>query len=215
MIELQVYDLEGKKTDTLKIDEAIFGGRVNKSLLRDAILMYQASRRAGTGSAKNRSEVNGSRSKPFKQKGTGRARQGSWIAPQHRGGGVAHGPHARDFSYAIPKKARIAALKSAYLAKLLEGTKVIENMKLEAPKTAQVAGLLKKLEMNKGTCLIATLGHSETVTKSVRNIQGVEAKSVREINTHDLLRRRQLLVTRRALQTVIDRFAALRAESEE
>ena len=207
MLELNVYDMTGSKVDSMTIDEAALGGTVNRPLLRQAVLMYQASRRAGTASTKTRGEINGSRKKPFRQKGTGRARQGSWLAPQHRGGGVPHGPHPRDFRYSIPKKARIVALKSAYLDKLQSGTRVLDQLQLEAPKTKQIAQLLQKLDI-KGTCLIATLTTSEPLLKSIRNIPGVEIKRVRDINAYDLLRLRDFIVTRRALESVVERFAA-------
>ncbi len=205
MLELHVYDISGKKVDSLEVDEAVFGGKVNKAVLREAILMYQASRRAGTGSAKDRSEVSGSRAKPFRQKGTGRARQGSWIAPQHVGGGIAHGPHPRSFRYSIPKKARLAALKSAYLDKLQTATRVLDQLKLDQPKTKNVALLLKNLDI-KGTCLIATLGTSDNLLKSVRNIPGVTVKRIRDVNALDLLTPRDFLLTRRALEAVVERF---------
>ena len=207
MLELNVYNMTGKKVDSLKVDEAVFGGTVHKAVLREALLMYQASRRAGTASSKNRSEVSGSRAKPFRQKGTGRARQGSWIAPQHIGGGIAHGPHPRSFRYAIPKKARLVALKSAYLDKLQTATHILDQLQLDAPKTKQVAQLLKNLDI-KGTCLIATLSSSDNILKSVRNIPGVTVKRIRDVNALDLLAPRDLVVTKRALESVVERFKA-------
>lgn len=207
MLELAVYDLAGKKIDTIKVDPAIFGGKVNKSVLREAVLMYQAAQRTGTSSAKNRSEVSGSRKKPFKQKGGGRARQGSWIAPQHVGGGIAHGPHPREFRYSIPKKAKIVALKSAYLDKLMNATFVLDSLKLDKPSTKTVAQLLIKLNVG-STCLIAATAPSESVLKSVRNIPGVTVKRIRDVNSIDLLRPRGFIVTRRALQSVIEKFSA-------
>jgi len=206
MLELNVYDMTGKKVDLLKVDEAVFGGAVNRAVLREALLMYLASRRSGTGSAKNRSEVAGSRSKPFSQKGTGRARQGSWIAPHHVGGGVPHGPHPRSFRYSIPKKARLLALKSAYLDKLRTSTHVLDKLELDGPKTKEIARLLKNLNVH-STCLIATLGTSESVLKSVRNISGVTVKRIRDVNALDLLTPRDFVVTRRALESVVDRFS--------
>lgn len=207
MLELAVYDIAGKKVDTVKVDPAIFGGKVNKSVLREAVLMYQAAQRTGTSSAKNRSEVSGSRKKPFKQKGGGRARQGSWIAPQHIGGGVAHGPHPREFRYSIPKKAKVAALKSAYLDKLTNATFVLDSLKLDKPSTKTLAQLLSKLNVG-STCLIAATAPSESVLKSVRNIPGVTVKRIRDVNSIDLLRPRGFVVTRRALQSVIEKFSA-------
>jgi len=206
MLELKIYDMSGKAVDSMKIDEAVFGQTVNKAVLREAVLMYQASRRSGTAAAKNRSELRGTRSKPFRQKGTGRARQGSWLAPHHRGGGVPHGPHPRDYRYALPKKARIAALKSAYLDKLQTATRVVDNITLDQPSTKDIARMLQNFEV-RGTCLIAMHGVSDAVLKSVRNIPGVTIKPVREVNAHDLLLPRDFVVTRRALDSVVERFS--------
>ena len=207
MLELAVYDLAGNKIDTVEIDPAIFGGKVNKAVLREAVLMYQAAQRTGTSSAKNRSEVSGTRAKPFKQKGTGRARQGSWLAPHHVGGGVAHGPHPREFRYSIPKKAKLAALKSAYLDKLMNSTYILDSLKLDKPNTKSIAQLLDKLNV-RGTCLIAATAPSDNVLKSARNIPGVTVKRIRDVNSVDLLRPRGFVVTRRALQSVIEKFSA-------
>ncbi len=207
MLKLDVYNVDGQKVDTLAIDEAVFGTTVNQAVLREAILMYQACRRSGTASTKTRSTVAGSRAKPFRQKGTGRARQGSWVAPQHRGGGISHGPHPRDYSYAIPKKARIAALKSAYLDKLQTATRVVDKIEIAEPKTKQIARLLRNLNVE-GTCLIATLNHSDATVKSARNIPGVTIKRIREVNAHDLLRPRDFVVTRRALESIVDQFTS-------
>ena len=205
MLELDIYNMEGKKVDSLKVDEAVFGGAVNQAALREAVLMYQASRRSGTASAKNRVAVAGSRSKAYPQKGTGRARQGSGLAPHYVGGGVAHGPVPRSYRYSMPKKARLVALKSAYLAKLQTATRVVDNIQLDRPKTKQIARLLKVLDV-KGTCLIATFSTSDPVLQSVRNLPGVQIKRIRDVNAYDLLKPRDFVVTRRALESVIERL---------
>jgi len=205
-MDLDVYNMNGEKVDSVTVDEAVFGGTVNRIALRQALLMYAANRRSGSASAKNRVAVAGTRKKPFRQKGTGRARQGSWLAPHHRGGGVAHGPQPRSYRYSIPKKARLAALKSAYLDKLQNATFVVDNIKLDEPKTRHIAQLLQKLDVQR-TCLIATLGMSDAVLKSARNLPGVRIKRIRDVNAHDLLRPKHLVVTRRALDAVVERFA--------
>jgi len=205
-LELDVYNMDGKKVDSVKIDEAVFGGTVNRVVLREAVLMYQANHRSGTASAKNRVAVHGSGAKPFRQKGTGRARQGSRGAPHHVGGGVAHGPVPRSYRYSMPKKARLAALKSAYLDKLQNATRIIDNIAMDAPRTSQVARLLKNLDV-RGPCLIATLGASDAVVKSIRNLQSVMTKRIRDVNAYDLLRPRNFVVTRRALESVVEKFA--------
>ncbi len=211
MLELDVYNLDGEKADSVKIDEAIFGQTTNRPVLRQALLMYGASRRSGTACAKNRADVRGTRKKPFRQKGTGRARQGSWLSPHHVGGGVAHGPVPRDYAYSIPKKARLAALKSAYLERFRTATYVVDEINMESPKTKQIVRLLKNLNI-RGTCLIATLATSEPVAKSVRNVPGVSVKRIQDVNAYDLLLPRDFLVTRRALESVLRRFADIQAE---
>ena len=207
MLELNVYNASGKKIDALQVDEAVFGGTVNRAVLREAVLMYEARRRSGTASARNRVDLRSSTKKPFRQKGTGRARQGSPGAPHHVGGGVAHGPKPRSYRYSMPRKARLAALKSAYLDKLQTATRVLDRLAMDAPKTKQIADLLKKLQVS-GTCLIATHTPSDAIVKSVRNLPGVTVKRIRDVNASDLLRPRDFVVTRRALETTIERFAS-------
>jgi len=126
-------------------------------------------------------------------------------APHNRGGGVAHGPQPRSFRYSMPKKARLAALKSAYLDKLQTATRVVDDIKLDAPKTKEIAQILKNLDVP-GTCLIATFGSSDPIVKSVRNLPGITIKHVRDVNALDLIQPRALVVTRRALESVVERF---------
>ncbi len=213
MLELDVHNADGKKVDSLRIDEAVFGGEVNRPLLREAILMHRANSRTGTASAKNRVAVHGTQRKPFRQKGTGRARQGTMVAPHHRGGGVAHGPQPRSFRYSIPKKARLAALKSAYLDRLQAATHVLDDLKLDEPKTGAVARILKNLGVQ-GTCLVATLNTADPVVKSVRNLPGVRIKRIRDVNAHDLLSPRDFVVTRRALESIVERFQGEDTETD-
>jgi large subunit ribosomal protein L4 len=206
MLSFDVYNLSGDKVDTLAVDESVFGEEVNRPVLRQAILMYQANRRRGTASTKSIGDLSATGKKPFRQKGTGRARQGTMVAPHHRGGAVAHGPKPRSYRQAMPKKARLAALRSAYLDRLQNATHVLDDLSLDAPRTKPVADLLKKLEI-RGTCLIATLDSTDTVLKSVRNIPNVMIKRIRDINAMDLLWPRDFLVTRPALLNVVARFS--------
>jgi len=205
MLELDVYDMDARKIDSVKVDEAVFGAAVNRPVLRQAVLMYRANRRAGTASAKNRNAVETTGKKPFRQKGTGRARQGSTVAPHHRGGGVAHGPRPRSYRQQMPRKMRQTALKSAYLDRLHGATCVLDALELDAPKTQAVAKLLRGLGI-RGTCLIATTEAPEAVVKSVRNLAGVTVKRIRDVNAYDLLAPRGFVVTRAALESVIERF---------
>jgi large subunit ribosomal protein L4 len=205
MFELAVYNMNGEKVDALELDEVLFGGAVNRNALREAVLMYQAARRSGTAAAKNRVQVRATGAKPFRQKGTGRARQGTTVAPHHRGGGVAHGPRPRSYRYPLSKRVRRAALKSAFLDVLPNAARVIDHIRLDAPKTRLVADLLRRLGID-GSCLIATCGTDPALVRSARNLPGVTVKRIRDVNALDLLRPRYLLVTRRALESTVERF---------
>ncbi len=200
MISVPYFDSEGNPGKAIEIDEAVFGSIVKKRLLREAVLMYQACRRSGTACTKTRAQVAGTGAKPFRQKGTGRARQGTRnSSPHQRGGGVAWGPKPRDYSYSIPKKAKKAALKSAVLLKMKsEKAVVIENLDADKPATARFAKLLKKMDIT-GSCLIGLAGYDENVYKSVRNISKVTVDETRNFNAYDIIRSRTLLLTKDAL----------------
>jgi len=208
MIELTILNREGKPVGTVQVDEADFGGTVRPRLLREVVLMYEAAQRAGTHSTLVRSEARGSRAKPWRQKGTGRARAGFRRSPLWRGGAVVFGPRPRSYRYAIPRKAVRAATRSAYLAKFQDGeTLVVDGLEAERPCTREMAATLATLGVQRG-CLIAIERHDINLWKSARNIPGVSMKTVGEINAYDLLRHRQLLITRPALERLV---ATLRA----
>jgi large subunit ribosomal protein L4 len=200
MISVPYYDSEGNPGAPIEIDESVFGKLVKRRLLRDAILMYQASQRSGTASTKTRAQVAGSGIKPFRQKGTGRARQGTrHSAPHQRKGGVAWGPKPRDYSYDIPRKARRAALKTAILSKLVDNqTKVIEKLEAEKPETKRFATLLKKMEIS-GSCLVGLAAQNENVFKSLRNIRNISIEEARNFNALSIMKNNTLLLTREAL----------------
>jgi large subunit ribosomal protein L4 len=209
MIEVPYYTKDGEAADPLKFDETVFGAKVRKRLLREAVLMYEANRRVGTACTKTRSDVSGTGKKPFRQKGTGRARQGTRRAPHHRGGGVAWGPKPRDFSYAIPARARREALKSAILSKLLDGqAKVIEAISADEPKTSKAAGILRKIKIS-GTCLIGLKAYDQNVVKSFRNIRRIALDEVRNFNAYQVLKNETLLLTREALDALSQQAKAL------
>ena len=154
MLEVQMFDNDGGLLEKISLSEDKFGGKVHGSLLRDAILMYEANRRIGTASTKTRKEVSGGGKKPWKQKHTGRARAGSIRSPLWRGGGTVFGPKPRDYSYSIPKKAKKLALESAILAKLKDNEVVlIDKLEFDQPSTKRMVGLLKTLGIE-SSCLI-------------------------------------------------------------
>jgi len=197
-----LYSVDGKEVGTVDVDDSVFGAEVNEPLLREAVLMYEANRRAGTASTKTRAEVRGGGRKPWRQKGTGRARHGSIRSPLWRGGGITFGPRPRDFSYSIPKKARRAALRSALSAKLQDGRLyVLDALELPEPRTKAMVGVVEALGLE-GTTLVVTADHDTNVVKSVRNIPGVTTRAARALNSYDVLVHENLLMTRDAVSVV-------------
>jgi large subunit ribosomal protein L4 len=203
-IELPVYNSAGVLTGKISIDPAEFGGKVNKQLLHEAVLMYLANQRAGTHSTLRRGEVAGSTRKLFRQKGTGNARVGNRRTNKRRGGGTAKGPKPRDYEYHLPRKALRSATRMALLSRFADNEAVIlEDLNLTEPKTKQVAGILKALQLNGTTCLIGTANldakSQEIAYKSARNIPGVQLLPTRELNAYTVLRPKRLVLTKAAL----------------
>lgn len=205
MIELPLYNQQGQPVDKINVDESLFGREIHKRLLRDVIIMYETNQRKGTASTKRRSEVRGSSRKPWRQKGTGRARVGTIRSPIWRHGGVIFGPHPRDYSYRLPKKMVRKALDSALLSKFQDKeTSVVESVKLEQPKTKEVKGLLNNIGI-KGSCLIGIKNPDRTLHLSVRNIPATSLLSVQDFNAYTVLRHKNLLLTKEALDDLIAR----------
>src|SRR5438552_12178010 len=191
---------QGQSAGTVDVDPAEFGGSVNKQLLHDAVLMYQANRRSGTHSTLRRGEVAGSTKKLFRQKGTGNARVGNKRTNKRRGGGTTKGPKPRDYSYSLPKKALRIATRMAVLAKMQDQEVVlVDDLAFDAPKTKEMAGVLKALNLKDTTCLVGTAGLQPTVYKSARNIRGVEILPAAGFNAYAVLRPKKVLLTRAAL----------------
>src|SRR4051812_24076810 len=194
-LSLQGFNRQGQSTATITVDPADFGGKVSKQLLHDAVVMYLANQRAGTHSTLRRGEVAGSTKKLFRQKGTGNARVGTKRTNKRRGGGTTKGPKPRDYSYRMPKKAMRAATRMAVLSKLQDNEVVIvDDLAFEAPKTKEMATVLKALNLGETTCLIGTAGLQSTVYKSARNIPGVEILPAAEFNAYSVLRPKRLLL---------------------
>lgn len=203
-IELPVYNSAGVLTGKISIDPAEFGGKVNKQLLHEAVLMYLANQRAGTHSTLRRGEVAGSTRKLFRQKGTGNARVGNRRTNKRRGGGTAKGPKPRDYEYHLPRKALRSATRMALLSRFADNeTVILEDLNLTEPKTKQVAGILKALQLKGTTCLIGTANldakSQEIAYKSARNIPGVQLLPTRELNAYMVLRPKRLVLTKAAL----------------
>ena len=202
-MEIPVYSKEGEKIDNLQLDDKKFGGPIRKKLLRDAVIMYEANKRQGTASTKTKGEVAGGGRKPWTQKHTGRERAGSIRSPLWKGGGVSHGPKPRDYSFAIPKKARRLALYTALSAKARDNELVvIDDLNFDIPKTKQMVGILKALNMDNSSCLIVIPRVNETVWKSARNIRSVKVMTSTELNAYEVLKPKKVLLTKEALSSI-------------
>jgi large subunit ribosomal protein L4 len=200
MLTLNVYNQKGDAVGTVDVDPAEFGGAVNKQLLHDVVLMHLANQRAGTHSTLRRGEVAGSTKKLFRQKGTGNARVGTRRTNKRRGGGTAKGPKPRDYEYHLPKKAVRAATRMALLSKFQDQEAVIlDDLKLEAPKTKAVAEILRALKLKGHTCLIGIPEPNEVLYRAARNLAGVEIHPVSQFNTYTVLKQKRLVLTQAAL----------------
>ncbi|MFD2617378.1 50S ribosomal protein L4 [Terrilactibacillus laevilacticus] len=198
MPKLVVLDQKGSEVGNIELADSVFGIEPNEQVLYQAIVMQQASRRQGTHATKNRSAVRGGGRKPWRQKGTGRARQGSIRSPQWVGGGTVFGPTPRSYSYKIPKKARRLAIKSALSSKVKENELIVlDNLAFEAPKTKEFSNVLTNLSATK-KALIVTSELDETVVLSSRNIPGVTVLTAPEVNVLDVVSHDKLIVTKEA-----------------
>lgn len=203
MINVTIHNSEGAEVGALEVDEAKLGGQVHRQALRDAVLMHQARTRVGTAAAKTRRQVSGSGRKLYRQKGTGNARPGNKQSPVRRGGGAAHGPKPRDYSYSIPKKVRRRAIQSALLAKLQDGeVTVVESVDLPEAKTRYVAEMLKNLGIAT-SCLIVTPELDSGVYRASRNIPGVAVLPASDLNAYDLVVKARVLMAKDALARVL------------
>ncbi|MFJ8263936.1 50S ribosomal protein L4 [Rummeliibacillus sp. NPDC094406] len=202
MTKVNVLSQTGSSVGEIELNDAIFGIEPNQSVLFDAIIAQRASLRQGTHKVKNRSEVAGGGRKPWRQKGTGRARQGSIRSPQWRGGGIVFGPTPRSYSYKLPKKVRRLALKSALSSKVAETSfLVLDALKLDAPKTKDFAKVLSDLSIE-SKVLFVTADLDENVVLSARNIQGVTVLTAAGINVLDLVGHDKVVFTQAAVQKV-------------
>jgi large subunit ribosomal protein L4 len=201
MVSVNVFNRQGDAVGKVEVDPAEFGGKVNRQLLHDVVVMHLANQRAGTHSTLRRGEVAGSTKKLFRQKGTGNARAGTRRSNKRKGGGTAKGPKPRDYEYHMPKKMVRAATRMAILSKFEDQEALIlEDLKLDQVKTKQVATLLKALKLDETTCLVGTSGYDKNVFLSARNIPGVEVLPAKEFNAYTVLRQKRLILTKQALE---------------
>ncbi len=200
MVSLPVYDRSGHEVGTYEIDPAELAPHVNKQLLHDVVVMYQANRRQGTFRSKGRSDVAGTTKKMYRQKGTGNARAGSRRSPIRRGGAHAFAKRPRDFSYRLPRQAVRLATRMALAARIADSeVKLIDELSLPAPKTGEVAAILKALKLDGVRLLVAVAAYDANVYKSVRNLAGVSVLPVGDLNALEVLRPRAVLMTKAAL----------------
>jgi len=200
MISLPIRDASGQELGTYEFDPTELAPRVNKQLVHDAVVMYEANRRVGTAQTKSRGMVAGSTKKLYRQKGSGRARAGMSRTPLRRGGGHTFGKSPKDWSYRLPKKAIRLATRMALLSKFLDDeVTVLDNLSLEEPKTKVVAGILAALQLDYETCLLTIDEHDPVVWKSSRNIANLQVTCAGDLNAYALLRQKRLLLTKKAL----------------
>ena len=207
MLKTNVYDMSGKHVGAIELPEAVFGIEPNESVVHDVVKNHLANKRQGTQSALTRAEVSGGGRKPWKQKGTGRARQGSTRAPQWTHGGIVFAPKPRDYSYTLNKKTRRLALKSVLSAKAAEqNIVVIDSIQMENIKTKDFAAFLKAVGCDTKT-LVVTAAPDQNVVKSGRNIPGCEITFANLINAYDVLNANKLVVDQAALRKIEEVFA--------
>ena len=214
MATLPIHDASGKEVGSYEIDTAQIADRVNKQLLHDVVVMYQANKRQGSHNSRTRGQVSGHKKKMYRQKGTGNARAGGKRTNVRRGGGVARTVKPRDYSYRHPKKAVKLATRMAIRSRIDDGEVVVINQfGLESPKTSQMATILKNLGLEGVTTLVATGSDDSVVYKSGRNIAGVTVEPVRQLNALTLLSPKKVVFTTEALDRIKDGTFAANAAS--
>ena len=207
MPKVDVYDIKGKKVSDIELSESVFGIEPNEAIVHSVLVNYLANQRQGTASTKTRSEVRGGGKKPWKQKGTGRARQGSIRAPQWIKGGIALGPKPRSYKYRVNKKEKRLAIKSLLSSKVLEeNLVVVDKFNFKEIKTKQMADAMKNLKVVE-TALVILEDKNEIVQKSARNLADVRTISVATINVFDLLKYKKLVLTQDAVKKLEEVYA--------
>ena len=206
MANVSVLNMEGKEVGSMELNDAVFGVEINEHLVHQAVVLQLANNRQGTQKAKTRSEVSGGGRKPWRQKGTGHARQGSTRAPQWTGGGVVFAPVPRDYSFKMNKKEKRAALKSVLTSKVKENKFIVlDELKLAEVKTKEMKKVLDNLKVNNALVIIGD--DSENVALSARNIAGVQTASVNTINVFDMLKYNTIIATKSSVASIEEVYA--------
>ena len=207
MPKVDVLNINGQKVEELELSESIFAAEISEYAVYEVIKNHLANRRQGTQSAKTRAEVRGGGRKPWRQKGTGRARQGSTRSPQWIGGGVVFAPKPRDYSYSVNKKVRRLALKSVLTTKVNEGNLIVlDALEMNAPKTKDFIAMFSAVNAGK-KALVVTAENSPNVVKSGRNIPGVDITFVNTLNVYDIMRHDSLIITKEAVRKTEEVYA--------
>lgn len=206
MASVKVYDIEGKEVETLELNDAVFGVEINEHIMHKAVVGQLANNRQGTQSAKTRSEVSGGGRKPWRQKGTGHARQGSTRSPQWTGGGVVFAPVPRDYSFKMNKKEKRAALKSALTSRVEENKFiVVDSLTFDEIKTKNVANALKNLNVSKA--LVVLEDGNVNAELSAKNIAGVKTAKTNTINVYDVMKYNTVIATKAAVKAIEEVYA--------
>ena len=201
-----LFNKEGQKVGDIKLAEHVFGVEINKNALHQVVVALLANKRQGTQSAKTRAEVSGGGIKPWRQKGTGRARQGSTRSPQWTHGGIVFAPKPRDYRISLPKSLRRVAFKSALSSKVVDNSIIVlESLEFESPKTKEVVKMLNAFEAKK--TLIVTSDTNNNVYKSARNIEGVAVLPVNNLNVYDILKYEKFIITKDAVSMIEEVYA--------
>lgn len=207
MPKVALYNMEGSQVGDIELNENVFGQEVNTSVLHDVVKNYLANQRQGTQSTKTRSEVRGGGIKPWRQKGTGRARQGSIRATQWIKGGIALGPKPRDYRYTLNKKVKRLAMKSALSSKVIANEIIVlDEIKLDEIKTSKISAMLKNLKVE-SKALIVTNEKNDNVVKSAKNIQGVATTFTGSLNVYDILKYDVMVITKDAVSKIEEVYA--------
>jgi large subunit ribosomal protein L4 len=207
MPNVALYNISGNQVGEIELNENTFGANVNVEAMHQVVKMYLANQRQGTQSALTRAEVRGGGIKPWRQKGTGRARHGSIRSPQWKHGGIVFAPKPRSYRYTVPKKIKRIAMKSALSSKVNDNNIiVIEELNFDAPKTKQVVSLLQNLKIDSKT-LIVVAENNENIVKSARNIEGVTTAFVNTLNVYDILKYDKFIITKDAVKKVEEVYA--------
>jgi large subunit ribosomal protein L4 len=209
MMEAKLYNKDGSEVGTVSLNEIVFGAKPNPDLVHQYIVNYLANQRQGTSSTKGRTDVSGGGAKPWRQKGTGRARAGTTRSPIWRGGGITFGPQPRSYYRKFPKKMKRAAIISVFSSKAQdESVRVVEDLILDEIKTKSMAGILDKLGLEKKKCLILDEGINKHLSLSVRNLQNIKYLRAPLANAYDLLNADVLVITKAGLEKIEEVFAS-------